>query len=131
MDPDACCPCRGCLDRETVINVTGVRVVDGHAALAREIHAAGIAGLLLVGLLLEPFGFLEQVRGEATAPDRSLERDQLVGVPLAQIHQEVTQLTALLAQVQLAQALAHPLGELLQLQPSAGDLLQQFQPLQL
>ena len=54
-----------------------------------------------------------------------------MGVPLPQIHQEVTQLTALLAQVQLAQALAHPLGELLELQPSAGDLLQQFQPLQL
>ncbi len=123
MNPDPDTSVGEPLEGEAVIKVKRLVVVDGDHPLPAEIETALIAGMGLVGEGLKPGRFLQELGGEAFSPAALVEGQQLVPVPLTEIREQMTKVTAIESQVQGNQALVQGWIQLLGLQVSCCQTL--------
>jgi hypothetical protein len=89
VNPQPRCAIGPLLQGEAVVDVAGVRIVDGDGVQAGEVAAAIVTGKLRGGQRHQPQGLRLQLRGEARLPGGVFQGGQMVPLPLAQVHQQV------------------------------------------
>jgi hypothetical protein len=65
MNPDSLTAIVTALERDPVIDITGVFIVDGDAALMAKIDALGVAGELALVEFHQAFRFFKQCRAKS------------------------------------------------------------------
>lgn len=89
MDPEARPASRSFLQRQAVIDVEGVFIIDRDRVQVGEIEATVVTGLGFLEAGEQPLGFRQQIVTEAVLPGGGLEGGQVMTGPLAEIGEQV------------------------------------------
>ena len=95
VNPDPTAAIGAPLQGQGIVHITGVRVIDGDAALVTEIQPPWITGMGSVSTLHQCRCFGFQVRRESGRPGGALQTAQLMALPLPQISQQTAHIAEL------------------------------------